>query len=270
MYIIHKCKEGNWDVTDSLRRWDNPQHVRRLWDRFCKASQNPDVIMPRPAGRRSILPSHQIVRAVTNLCQTEKMGIRRVVMKLRENGIITSQYNVYRIIKAKNLVVKSPAKSRRHKWVRFERKYSNAMWHADWHVMKDPCLKGLDLVVYLDDSSRCLMAARVFTQATSENAVLTLHDAIKKYGQPATILSDNGSCFVGVRRKDVPTKSWQPTAFEAEILNLGIELINSRPHHPQINGKLERFHRTIEDQIGHWNSLSEYVRFYSEETKFVN
>ncbi len=135
-------------------------------------------------------------------------------------------------MKDNNLVVPNKAKSRKRKWVRFERKYSNAMWHVDWHTMKDPRFRGLQLVAYLDDSSRCIMAARVFTQATSENAVLTLRDAIKKYGRPATILSDNGACFVGVCRKDIPAKPWQPTVFEAEILNLGIELINSRPHHP--------------------------------------
>ena len=88
------------------------------------------------------------------------------------------------------------------------------MWHVDWHEMKDPRFAGIHLVTYLDDSSRCIMAARLFTHATSDNAVLAPRDAIKQFKVPATILSDNGSCFVGVggRRKSIP-KSWIPTAF---------------------------------------------------------
>ena len=90
-----------------------------------------------------------------------------------------------------------------------------------------------------------------------------LRQAIKRFGTPATILSDNGSCFVGVRRKE-PKRSWQPTAFESELLDRGIELINSRPYHPQTNGKLKRFHRSIEEEIFHYESLSRYIEYYNE------
>ena len=151
---------------------------------------------------------------------------------------------VYRILKKGGAVAASAAKSRRRGWVRYERRYSNAMWHVDWHEMKDPRFRGLKLVTYLDDASRCVAAARVFKEATSENSVLALRDAIKRFGTPATVLSDNGSCFVGRNgRRDAPSGSWKPTAFEAELLDRGIELINPRPHHPQTNGKLERFHK---------------------------
>ena len=59
-------------------------------------------------------------------------------------------------------------------------------------------------------------------------------------------------------------RSWQPTAFESELLDRGIELINSRPYHPQTNGNLERFHRSIEEEIFHYESLSRYIEYYNE------
>ena len=62
-------------------------------------------------------------------------------------------------------------------------------------------------------------------------------------------------------------RSWQPTAFESELLDKGIELINSKPYHPQTNGKLERFHRSIEE-IFHYEGLSSYVEYYTADTKF--
>lgn len=140
--------------------------------------------------------------------------------------------------------------------------------------MKDPRMKGLNLVTFLYDASRCVTGVGLFTEATSENVVNALRDAVKRFGLPATILSDNGSCFVGAagrytKRKDgkrtkAPSGSWQPTTFEAELLDLGTGLTNSRPYHPQTNGKLERFHRTLEDEICHHSSLAEYVEYYNE------
>ncbi len=76
--------------------------------------------------------------------------------------------------------------------------------------------------------------------------VATLGEVIDKFGTPATILSDNCRCFNGGRgKKGIPKGTWRPTAFDAGLLDGGIGLINSMPHHPETNGKLERLHGTI-------------------------
>jgi len=141
--------------------------------------------------------------------------------------------------------------------------------------MREPRFRGLHVITYLDDASRCVVASRVFTQATSENAVLALRDAVRRFSVPATILSDNGKCFVGTRsdpkkRRVVPKGTWKPTAFEAELLDLGIELINSRPYHPQTNGKVERFFRTLEDELWHYESMSAYTSYYNEKRLYFS
>ena len=51
----------------------------------------------------------------------------------------------------------------------------------------------------------------------------------------------------------------------AELLDRGIGLISSRPHHPQTNGKPERLHGSIENELGRHESVSGYVRHYNEE-----
>lgn len=38
-------------------------------------------------------------------------------------------------------------------------------------------------------------------------------------------------------------------AFETSLADLGVELINSAPYHPQTLGKLERFHRTLKEWL---------------------
>ena len=100
-------------------------------------------------------------------------------------------------MKSKGLVAETTAKTKQRKWVRYGRIYSNAMWHTDWHAMNDPRMKGLNLITYLDDASRCVTGAALFKEATSVNVVAVIRQAISRFGAPATVLSDNGSCFVG-------------------------------------------------------------------------
>ena len=159
-------------------------------------------------------------------------GVQLTVKRLRRTGYNIGYARVYHILKSNDMVTFSPAKSRQRKWVRYERLYSNAMWHADWHAMKDPRMKGMNLITYLYDASRCVTEAALFREATSKNAVIMLRQTISRFGVPATILSDNGSCFVEARGRKKPKNSWMPTLLENELLSLNISLINSRPYHP--------------------------------------
>ena len=259
-YAMGQIKKGASSSAVAVQIGVTPRHVRRLWAEFC-ATGSPHI--PRMLGRPATQPSPDEVQLVLDEHRREDVGVLRTAMNLRKDYDI-SYAKVYQVMKENGLVVPSAAKSRRRKWIRYERKHSNSMWHTDWHVMKDPRFRGLNLITYLEDASRCVTGARLFKEATSENAVTALRQAIGELGTPATVLSDNGSCFVGRGGRKKPAGTWTPTLFENELLNLGIELINSRPYHPQTNGKLERFHRSIEEEIHHYESLSEYIEYYNE------
>ena len=86
------------------------------------------------------------------------------------------------VMKSNDLIVDSPAKSKRRKGIRYERLYANAMWHTDWHIMKDPRMMDLSLITYLDDASRCITGAALFPEDTSANAVTVLRQAIDRFG----------------------------------------------------------------------------------------
>ena len=62
------------------------------------------------------------------------------------------------------------------------------------------------------------------------------------YGLPRQLLSDNGSIFTG-RFLGVQV------AFERRLADVGVELINSAPAHPQTLGTLERFQRTLKEWL---------------------
>ena len=139
-------------------------------------------------------------------------GVLRTARRLRKEGHDISYSRVYQIMKPNGPGSSTPRqKSRRRKRVRYERLYSNAMWHTDWHVMKDQRMKDLNLITYLDDASRRVTGAALLKEATSENAVAVLRQAVGRFGVPATILSDNGSCFVGRGGRKRQTGTWTPT-----------------------------------------------------------
>ena len=259
-YVIRECKKGRKTSHIAEEMKVSQRRVQQLWREF-RDTGKPHV--PQSPGRGTVLPSKEQVDAVLNACRVKPAGIARTAKYVRNMGILISYNLVYKIMKEHGMVTPSAAKSRRRKWIRYERKYSNAMWHVDWYIMKDQCFHGHNLITYLDDASRCVVAAAVFKEATSENTVVVLRRAIEEFGAPAAILSDNGSCFVGVRRK-MSTQSWTPTMFESELLDHEIKLINARPYHPQTNGKLERFHRTLEEELHHFGSMSEFIAYYNE------
>ena len=239
------------------------RHIQRLWAEYLRTGM---VHVQRPAGRPADPePSEQEIQAVLDVHGRKPEGVVRTAKRLRKEGHDISHHRAYGIMKSAGLVTDSPAKLRQRKWVRYERLYSNAMWHTDWHIMKDPRMRGLNLITYLDDASRCVTGAALFREATSKNAVTVLRQAIGRFGMPATILSDNGSCFVGAGGRKKPKGTWTPTLFENELLSLDIGLINSRPYHPQTNGKLERFHRSIEDEIWRYGCLDDYIEYYNTD-----
>ena len=90
------------------------------------------------------------------------------------------------------------------------------------------------------------------------------------FEKPAQIPSDNGIAGLPPARGLYKTpKNGCPTLFEDEPLQHGIVLINSRPHHLQTNGKLERFFRTLEEELPYYDSVDEYIGYYESRTRDI-
>ena len=222
-----------------------------------------DIPYPKQMGRPKKIVESKTVRIILGQHKRYSRGVTQLTKYIKKDNPQISHYTVYNIMKENGLVTPSPAKSKRRKWVRYERKYSNAMWHVDWHAIKNPRLKSLNFIAFLDDASRCITGFGVFQSANSQNSVLVLRDAIKKFGVPGQVLSDHGTQFTG--NKTSSKKRWTPTLFEEELIHHGITHILARVKHPQTNGKLERFFRTLETEMIQFNNIPEFIEFYNQE-----
>lgn len=142
------------------------------------------------------------------------------------------------IIKRNGLV--DLAESAKHSaFQRFEKKHCNEMWQTDF---KGDFLLGDGVRCYpltiLDDHSR--FSIRIEPKSSASGVKDSFVQAFHEYGLPNCILSDNGCQFAG------PHKGI--SLFERFLMDLDIQPIHGRPLHPQTQGKIERFHRTLKQE----------------------
>ena len=163
-YAVTACSRGQKTATVAIQVGVSQRRIQQLLSEFTKTGR---VHVPQRVGRKPKIISPKIVQQILEeYRQSPAAGVIHITRQLKKKNYDISYYATYCVLKKYNLVTKSDAKSKRRKWVRFERKYSDAMWHVDWHIMKDPRFRGLNLVTYLDDASRCVVASQLFTQAT--------------------------------------------------------------------------------------------------------
>ena len=258
-YIIRERKKNTKSSVIAKRMNVTTRRVNQIYAHYVKTGSAP---IARRIGRPKIEPTQKEIKIVTETYKQKPLGVVRLTKYLHTLGIQISYSTVQKIMIAKGLVSPSLAKRKRRKWIRYERKYSNAMWHVDWHIIKDSRWRNLYLICYLDDASRCITGFGVYQNATADNTVRVLNKAIKMFGAPKQILSDHGTQFTSTRKSE--KGDTKLTLFEEELDKRGITHLLARVNHPQINGKLERFFGTFESEIDHFDDIDEFIDYYNE------
>lgn len=136
----------------------------------------------------------------------------------------------------------SPEEAQKHQaFIRFEKEHCNELWQTDFKgefPMEDNnyCY----LLNIFDDHSR--FAIKIAPGLSTANKVIpAFRSAFYEYGMPNAVLSDNGAQFAGFRQGY--------TQFEKWLMNHDVLPIHGRIKHPQTQGKIERFHRTMQQEL---------------------
>ena len=97
------------------------------------------------------------------------------------------------------------------------------------------------LVTVMDDYSRFILAWKVQRDMTATSFIEVVQDAVDTTGMDTVpvhdrtrLLSDNGPGYVSRASRNY-------------LHLVGIRHILASPYHPQTNGKLERYHRTLKN-----------------------
>jgi transposase InsO family protein len=182
------------------------------------------------------------VRIVQMRQDHPRWGARRIRAELTRAGIDPPVVSTIHQVLVRNglVAVRPPRQGRADK--RFEREIANDLWQIDATRIVAADETEVWVVDVIDDHSRFLLAAIAGPAATGDLAWDAFEIAASRYGLPRQVLSDNGLIFTG-------RLHGTEVAFEVSLKELGVELINSAPYHPQTLGKLERFHRTVKEWL---------------------
>jgi len=197
--------------------------------------------------RRPLAPANQIsVELELEIVEMRKdhprWGARRIRTELTRAGSEAPAVSTIHQVLVRNGLVAVRPRRRPKADQRFEREIANDLWQIDATRILLVDDTEAWVVNLLDDHSRYLLASLAGFAATGELAWDSFELAASRYGLPRQVLSDNGLCFTG-RLHGVEVM------FETSLDDLGVEMINSAPYHPQTLGKLERFHRTLKEWL---------------------
>lgn len=204
-----------------------------------------------PRKPRNLKEANLILQAY-DTHQTNALTLQKIIFQ--EQHILIPHNRIHEVLRMANRAQPQPAKQTRRKWVRYERTHSMTLWHMAWKQL----ITGEWFLAIMDDASRFIVAYGVYRQATTENTLTILKQAIVKYGCPEEILTDRGTQFYA---NDGDRKESGISQFEQYLANAGIKHILCRVNHPQTNGKLERFYGVLEEKWrrGQLRTIPEYV-----------
>ena len=181
-----------------------------------------------------------------------------------EQRVFISESSVYRILKARGLITTpahillSAGKEFKHKTA-----FVHELWQTDFTYFKVLGWGWYYLSTILDDYSRFIVYWELCEGMKVEDVQRTVDRAIEQAGltlhQRPRLLSDNGSCYIATELKEY-------------LKSLDIQQVHGKPLHPQTQGKIERYHRSMKNVInlGHYYcpeelkaALSEFVHYYN-------
>jgi putative transposase len=178
-------------------------------------------------------------------------GPDKIAGYLKHRGFNVDHHKVYSVICEAGL--NHPITEPRKTWgtKRFQREHNNSLWQADFKLCSDDNW----MISYQDDHSRFITGSVKIYSPTGETAMLLLDRAVKRFGVPEQILTDQGTQFKPARG--------ETSAFDIHCCELGIEHICASVRRPTTCGKIEAFHKAYEVESHLFKEHWSFIRYYN-------
>ena len=177
-----------------------------------------------------------------------KWGPRRLVFEMDRRGYgQVTRSTVYRTLVRNGLIVPESRRRSRRDYRRWERAVPMELWQLD--VTASAFLSGgteVKIVTGEDDHSRFCVIATAVRRATARPVCLAFVGAMRAYGVPEEVLTDNGKVFTGrFHKPGVPVE----VLFDRICRENGITHRLTKVRSPTTTGKIERLHQTLQDEL---------------------
>ena len=155
-----------------------------------------------------------------------------------------SRMSIYRVLVRHGLIEPGPRKRPKDSYVRWERDEPMALWQLD--IVGGAFLADgteAKVVTGVDDHSRYCVIASVVARATGRAVCLAFASALRRFGVPDEVLSDNGKQFTDRFGKG------GEVLFDRICRDNGITHRLTQPRSPTTTGKIERFHGSLRREL---------------------
>jgi transposase InsO family protein len=207
--------------------------------------------------RRPASCPHQASAEVeTAVCELRRKhprwGPRRIAHALERSGAVSplpSRMTVYRILVRHGLVEPGVRRRKRSDYKRWQRDRPMQLWQMDivGGVMLVDTVTGelteAKVVTGVDDHSRFCVIASVVERATGRAVCAAFAGALRRFGVPEEVLTDNGKQFTD------RFGHGGEVLFDRICRENGIAHRLTQPASPTTTGKVERFHQTLRREL---------------------
>ena len=197
--------------------------------------------VPRHQAHKTNPETEELILSVRSNHPT--WGARKILRYLEDKGNtgLPAPSTATSILKRNGFI--SPEESARHTaFQRFVRDAPNDLWQMDFKghfAMMDG--NRCHPLTMKDDHSRNLLCLDAYDNERWESVKGSLNRVFLNYGLPDTILCDNGAPWGDNLGGYTPFELW--------MMQMDVLPIHGRPLHPQTQGKEERFHRTLNEDL---------------------
>ena len=184
---------------------------------------------------------------------------------LTQMGHKISAITVHRVLKRNGLV--KPRMRNYPATKHFEREKPNQLWQMDFKgPFKSEPPRCIPLTI-LDDHSRYVVGLYGLKSTNGPGVHKSLLNCFNRYGLPEAMLMDHGTPWWST------TNGHGLTWLSVDLMKQDIKMVWSGYMHPQTQGKVERFHRTLQEGIyfhGKPNSWSKWQPLLEEFRRNYN
>jgi len=234
----------------TLKRWQKKQKkAKSKEDPLGLSGLGDGSTKPKRAGTKLSAEMEKKILACWQ--DSPGLGPSQIQYQLKRQGIKASTKAIRRVLIENGYERKTKAGG--GELQRFEAERPNKMWQldiVDFWIGK----QRVYVMMMLDDFSRFVVGADMFTEATMSHAITVLRKAVARFGKPESLLTDRGMQFY----------SWRTMSrFQKLLEALDVEHILARPHHPQTCGKVEALNKRLQNELiqkNHFKNLAELKR----------
>ena len=245
MQFVIRAASGQERLAALCREFGISRPTGYLWRRRYQQTRSITSVAERsrrPHGSPRRTAAHKEERVVARRQETG-WGAKKLQVILRdEDGMALAIRTIHRILERHDLISEeahAPALGR------FERSEPNELWQMDSkgkYLLRDGECHPLSI---LDDHSRYAVGLYALPQLRTEKAYPCLVQTFRECGVPQSMLMDRGSLWWSA------FNGWGLTWLSVRLIEQGIRLGYGRVRHPQTQGKVERFHRTLGEALRH-------------------